>query len=100
MLTLVSTLVTVIVAFGTTEPLVSLTSPVIVAVSCCASAKGEQSAISPKSNMGIKSLVFIRGFLRWGKGLFYVADQICVSVQRAAAGGLTSFGCALRHAHG
>src|SRR5215475_13016064 len=59
MLTLVSTLVTVIVAFDTTEPLASLTSPVIVAVSCCASAKGEQSANSPKSNMDIDSLVFI-----------------------------------------
>jgi hypothetical protein len=32
---------------------------VIVAVSCCASVKGEQSVNSPKSNMDIDSLVFI-----------------------------------------
>src|SRR5262245_18456723 len=50
MLTLVSTLVTVIVAFGTTEPLASLTSPVIVAVSCCANAEAEQSISSIQRN--------------------------------------------------
>src|SRR5215813_6163715 len=62
MLTLVSTLVTVIVAFGTTEPLASLTSPVIVAFSCCADTTSEQSVNNPKIRVIIDSLVFIDEF--------------------------------------
>src|SRR5215475_12493658 len=75
-MTLVTVLVTVIAAFGTTEPLASLTSPVIVAVSCCANTRGEQSVNNPMIRVIIDSLVFIRLILQSGKGRSCIADKL------------------------
>src|SRR4030095_13423277 len=63
----VSVLVIVTCAFGIDAPEASLTSPVIVAVSCCANATWEQENKRAKNraNKGLLPIVISSGQARW-----------------------------------